>query len=280
MKQDHMKKVHMKNNAISFLLVLFFAYSSGLYAGDSRAVVEREDWKGFFDKYDAAGTIVVVDARDNRRTVSAFNATRGKVRYAPASTFKVPHSLFALEEGVVKDEFQVFKWDGIERSFAPHNQDQNLRSAMRNSAVWVYDIFAQQIGEKRARKHLKEIHYGNADPSSKAGSYWIEGNLSISAFEQADFLQKLYKNTLPFRVQHQLLVKDIMIVQAEKDWILRAKTGWEGRYGWWVGWVEVPAGPIFFALNIDTPDRLEDLYKREAIVRDILISIQALPSRG
>ena len=53
-----------------------------------------------------------------------------------------------------------------------------------------------------------------------------------------------------------------MIVEAEKDWILRAKTGWEGRHGWWVGWVEWSAGPVFFALNIDTPNRWEDLYKR------------------
>ena len=68
-----------------------------------------------------------------------------------------------------------------------------------------------------------------------------------------------------------------MIVEAEKDWILRAKTGWEGRHGWWVGWVEWSAGPVFFALNIDTPNRWEDLYKREAIARDILISIRALP---
>ena len=34
--------------------------------------------------------------------------------------------------------------------------------------------------------------------------------------------------------------------------------------------------PVFFALNIDTPNRWEDLYK-EAIARDILISIRALP---
>ena len=51
----------------------------------------------------------------------------------------------------------------------------------------------------------------------------------------------------------------------------------EGRHGWWVGWVEWSAGPVFFALNIDTPNRWEDLYKREAIARDILISIRALP---
>ena len=44
-----------------------------------------------------------------------------------------------------------------------------------------------------------------------------------------------------------------------------------GRLGEW------SAGPVFFALNIDTPNRWEDLYKREAIARDILISIRALP---
>ena len=91
------------------------------------------------------------------------------------------------------------------------------------------------------------------------------------------FLKKLYQNDLPFELEHQRLLKDVMIVEAEKDWILRAKTGWEGRHGWWVGWVEWSAGPVFFALNIDTPNRWEDLYKREAIARDILISIRALP---
>jgi beta-lactamase class D len=82
---------------------------------------------------------------------------------------------------------------------------------------------------------------------------------------------------LPFKVEHQRLVKDIMINRAERDWILRAKTGWEGRYGWWVGWVEHPTGAVFFALNIDTPNRMDDLYKREAIARAVLRSIGALP---
>jgi beta-lactamase class D len=80
-------------------------------------------------------------------------------------------------------------------------------------------------------------------------------------------------------VEHQRLVKDIMIGEAGRDWILRAKTGWEGRMGWWVGWVEWPAGPVFFALNIDTPDRTADLPKREAIARAVLRSLGALPPR-
>ena len=69
-----------------------------------------------------------------------------------------------------------------------------------------------------------------------------------------------------------------MIVEAGRNWILRAKTGWEGRMGWWVGWVEWPTGPVFFALNIDTPNRTGDLAKREQIARKILQSIDALPA--
>ncbi len=231
----------------------------------------------YFKKYNAKGTIVVLDKRNNHNKSYVYNQKRAEQRYSPASTFKIPHTLFALDAGLVKDEFQVFPWDGVKRGYSPHNQDQNLRSAMRNSAYWVYDIFAEQLGEKKAANYLKKIAYGNTDVSTPKGSYWIDGKLAISAYEQIEFLENLYKNELPFKVEHQLLVKDIMVTEAQKNWILRAKTGWQGKHGWWVGWVEWPSGPVFFALNIDTPERMKDLYKRQAIVRDILISIEALP---
>jgi beta-lactamase class D len=240
---------------------------------------ESNDWGKYFKKYQAQGTIVVLDKRDNQEKSLVFNEQRAKRRYSPASTYKIPHSLFVLDAGLVKDEFQVFPWDGIERSYPPHNQDQNLRSAMRNSAVWVYDLFAKQLGDNVASNYLKKIDYGNADISTETGSYWIDGKLAISAYEQITFLQRLYRNTLPFKVAHQLLIKDIMVVEAQPQWLLRAKTGWQGRYGWWVGWVEWPTGPVFFALNIDTPNRMKDLYKRQAIVRDILRSLDALPNK-
>ncbi|ABV87957.1 Beta-lactamase [Shewanella pealeana ATCC 700345] len=249
----------------------------------SAAYEEQSDWQAHFDKYHAKGTIVVLDKRDATAKAMVLDNQRAHKRYSPASTFKIPHSLFALDSNLVKDEFQVFNWDGIERSYSPHNQDQNLRSAMRSSAVWVYDEFAKQLGESKAQNYLSLIDYGNADPSfehssTDGSSYWIDGKLAISAAEQVEFLQKLYRNQLPFELAAQLLVKDIMIVEAGRDWILRAKTGWQGQHGWWVGWVEWPTGPVFFALNIDTPNRMQDLYKREAIVREVLQSIDALPA--
>lgn len=239
---------------------------------------ERPDWGAFFDEFDAQGTIVVVDERVGTQATWVHDEERADQRFSPASTFKIPHTLFALDAGSVRDEFQVFEWDGIERSFSGHNRDQDLRSAMRNSALWVYQGFADEIGEERARDYMSRIDYGNADPSVDEGDYWVDGNLAISAHEQISFLRRLYYNELPFSIEHQRLVKDLMIVEAGRSWVLRAKTGWEGRMGWWVGWVEWPTGPVFFALNIDTPNRGDDLAKREQISRAILRSIDALPA--
>lgn len=239
-------------------------------------VQDRADWGRTFTEFRATGTLVVVDERQQPATTHVFNRDRSKQRLSPASTFKIPHTLFALEAGAVADEFQVFKWDGVRRGFSGHNQDQTLRSAMRNSTLWVYQEFARQIGGAKARAYLQSSSYGNADPTTPQGDYWVDGALRISAVEQVAFLRQLYRNGLPFKLDHQRLVKDLMVREATSGWILRAKTGWEGRHGWWVGWVEAPEGAVFFALNIDTPQRLQDLPKREQIVRAILRSMGLL----
>ncbi|MBW4552001.1 MAG: class D beta-lactamase [Aphanocapsa sp. GSE-SYN-MK-11-07L] len=245
-------------------------------------LTERPDWRNIFNKFAAVGTILVVDERQDTQATWVVDEARSRERYSPSSTFKIPHALIALDTGVVRDEFQIFPWDGRKRywqsaNLESWNQDQDLRSSMRNSVIWVYQEFAKNIGENRARSYLKKIDYGNADTSGATEGYWLDGNLSISAHEQISFLKRLYRTDLPLQVEHQRLVKDIMIVEAGQNWILRGKTGWTGDIGWWVGWVEQPTGPVFFALHIDTPNGIEDLPKREGIVRSILQSINALP---
>ncbi len=237
---------------------------------------EKAEWSRFFTEADAQGSIVVLDARGQSENTLVSNAARAERRYSPASTFKIPHSLFALDAGLLRDEFQVIPWDGVKRSQPAWNQDQDLRSAMRNSTVWVYERFAKQLGDARETAYMRKIGYGNAVVAGDK-PFWVEGDLAISSFEQIAFLQRLYRNQLPFKVEHQRLVKDVMINEAGPDWILRAKTGWTGKIGWWVGWVEWPTGPVFFAMNMDTPNRLGDLAKRQSITRSVLRSIDALP---
>lgn len=241
----------------------------------------RTDWEKFFTDEGVTGTIVVVDDRTGRTSV--YNPERAHRQFSPASTFKLPHALFALDAGIVRDEFQTFRWDSTKREVASWNADQHLRSSMRNSTVWVYQLFARQIGTDREREYLQKIDYGNQNISGGVDRFWLDGGLRISAREQIAFLKKLYHNQLPFKVEHQRLVKDIMIVEAGRNYIVRAKTGWtggqRGQIGWWIGWVEWHEGPVFFALNIDMPRGGADAPKREQIGRAILRSTNALPAR-
>ena len=251
--------------------------STNLFAQDWQS---QKNWAKFFTDAQVQGTIAVLDQRNQSALV--YDLKRAQTPFIPASTFKIPHALFALDAGIIKDEFQVLPWDGVKRTFDFWNRDQNLRSSIRQSVVWVYQRFARELGETREREYLKRIDYGNAQPTGGIDQFWLTGGLRISAIEQITFLQKLYRNQLPFRIDHQRLVKDVMINEAQKDYILRAKTGWATDrktvdLGWWVGWVERPDGVVFFALNIDMPNGLKDAGKRQLIARKILQSISALP---
>lgn len=238
----------------------------------------RPDWVEFFEAEEvAAGTLVIVDRRAGREAHWVVNADRAGERFSPASTFKVPHTLFALRAGAIEDEFEVIPWDGVERDVPAWNQDQTLRSALRHSTVWAFQRLAREIGRMRESAYLGEIGYGNARLGEEVDAFWLDGSLRISAYEQVDFLRRLHALALPFDEADQRLVKDIMIHEAGRDWILRAKSGWDGAVGWWIGWVEWPTGPVFFALNLDTPGRLADLPKREGITRAVLRRLEALP---
>ena len=237
----------------------------------------RPAWAPFFQDAEAQGTIVVLDERGAAPLAGVHAPERAGRRLSPASTFKIPHSLFALDAGLVRDEFQTFRWDGKQRGVPAWNADQDLRSAFRNSAVWVYEGFAREMGLAREQAYLHKIRYGNQSVAGPS-PFWVDGDLAISAQEQIALLRALQRNQLPFSIAHQRLVKDIMVSEAGRDWILRAKSGWSGSVGWWVGWIEWPTGPVFFALNIDTPGRLADLPKRIEITRSVLRSIDALPA--
>ena len=95
----------------SAVFVVCFMLVSTVHSASTPVVHERQDWKTFFDQHDAVGTLVVLDQRSANAVFQVYNSKRASTPYLPASTYKIPHALFALEHGVVKDEFQVFKWD-------------------------------------------------------------------------------------------------------------------------------------------------------------------------
>jgi len=127
-------------------------------------------------------------------------------RTLPASTFKVPHALIALQTGVVTGK-TVIKWDGTKRDYPTWNQDQTLESAIRMSAVWVFQQFATAIGRERELEYLRLFRYGSATFGHDVTDFWLNGDLQISPVEEVAFLRRMLSYELPVDRVHVDTVK-------------------------------------------------------------------------
>jgi beta-lactamase class D len=211
--------------------------------------------------------------------IIASDKNRSGEAKLPASTFKIPNSLIALETGVVEDpDKDVFKWDGVTRPIEAWNKDHTLRSAIAASAVPVYQEIARRIGEARMQKYVDLFDYGNRDIGGGIDQFWLTGNLRIDPVQQVDFVDRLRRGVLPVSKRSQELVRDILPVTKVGDAVIRAKSGLLGAergqpsLGWMVGWAEKGSAPTVFALNMDCPDpRLvpERMVLTQACLKDI-----------
>ena len=199
-----------------------------------------------FGKYD--GSAVILDLNSSERTVFG---TRADERFSPCSTFKILNSMIALDSGVVKDENEVIKWDGVKREYPAWNQDHTMRSAIAVSAVWFYQELASRIGEQRMKVYVSRVKYGNADTSNTLTDFWLgNGSLKISLNEQVDFFSRLMRNDLEFPQHLMDTVKDIITLEKSDTYLLGGKTGSCGGAGWFVGFVQNHDKTTVFAFNI------------------------------
>ncbi len=190
--------------------------------------------------------------------IIASDKNRSGEAKLPASTFKIPNSLIALETGVVGDpDKDIFKWDGVVRSIEGWNRDHTLRSAIAASAVPVYQEIARRIGQERMQKYVDLFDYGNRDIGGGIDQFWLTGNLRIDPVQQVDFVDRLRRGVLRVSTRSQELVRDILPVTRVGDTVIRAKTGLVGAetgkpsLGWLVGWAEKGSEQTVFALNMD-----------------------------
>lgn len=244
-----MKK--LKNLAVFLLLigVAFLAYMqpSGEAKGNKDNLnVKKLDVDNYFANYD--GTFILRDIRNGETFI--YNNERANQKFAPQSTFKVPNSLIGLQVGAVENEYDIKYWDGVEREIPVWNQDHVLGSAMRNSVVWYYQAMARDIGEARMKEWVQKIAYGNQDISGGIDQFWLSNSMKISPLEQADFMEKLDKEELPFDKDVMKIVKRMMI-QAEGDhYTLYGKTGQGSGIGWYVGFIKLKDHSYVFVTNI------------------------------
>ncbi len=232
------------------------------------------------------GTFAAYKAVDNAFVVSDTTRTRDAV--LPASTYKIPHSVIALETGVVADpDKNIFKWDGKTYAIKEWNKDHTLRTAIAASAVPVYQQIARRIGAERMQKYLDAFDYGNRNIGGGIDRFWLTGELRISPMQQLAFIDKLRRRALPVSKRAQDLTADILPVTKFGDSLIRAKTGLIGvddrtamsgikaSLGWLVGWAEKGSAQTVFALNLDIREP-KHTASRVKIVQQCLSDIGAI----
>lgn len=217
----------------------------------AREVIARNDLASVFQEMSVAGTFAAFDANGNRLIV--VDPERAARRYIPASTFKIPNTLIAVETGAVTAPDELFRYDGKPRAVKAWEKDMTLREAITVSNVPVYQEVARRVGLQRYATWMDRLDYGNREVGATVDEFWLKGPLQISAIEQAQFLGALAKGQLKASHQAQAIARDMIRIEAKGSRVLFAKTGWTGKIGWWVGWVEDGARATAFALNIDMP---------------------------
>lgn len=214
------------------------------------------------------GTLII--ASEDSLITYICNSARASTCLCPASTFKIANSIIAIEEGVLKDQYEMVKWDGQKHFLEAWNQDQNLKSAFKASCVWFYQELAQKIGHERYLKYFERWDYGNCLTGENITTFWLEGggDLAITPLEQIHFLQKIYHQKLPISFRTYAILQEIMLEEVSADHKIYSKTGaatknWVG-HGWYVGYITSQKQTWFFVTNI-LINGIEDLSKRKAV---------------
>jgi beta-lactamase class D len=194
-------------------------------------------------------------------------------RTTPASTFKIPHALIALDTGVVKDADALVKWDGRKYWIESWHRDHSLRTAIYESVVWFFQGTARAIGPERMREYLTALDYGNAKVEGAIDAFWLDdGSLVISPEEQLDFMARLHRGELTRGQEHVPLLREMLLrpdlyasrvpegtvlPKVHPQMVFSAKTGTGSHDGsavtWLVGHVACPEREHVFVSRVLAP---------------------------
>ncbi len=229
-----------------------FASDFGLfYSPNNTMNIVEADYSDLFNGI--SGCAIVFDAQSS--VCSAYNVPMITKRVAPCSTCKIYSALNALEHGIITPENNMLMWDRINRDFPEWNRDQTLRTAIRNSVNWYFQILDQSVGADELEQFYQKIGYGNGYIGDDTAYYWNGRGLRISPLEQIELLIKLYYNDFSFDKANTDAVKEALFVSDNNGNKLYGKTGTGTAHGndvmgWFVGYVETENNVYFVTVSL------------------------------
>ena len=220
----------------------------------------------------------------NSGQLYVYNSDRCEEGFLPASTFKIPNSIIALETGIAADENLVIPWDSIPRKVPSWNQDHTMQTAFQASCVPYYQEIARRIGATRMQEWVHKLQFGRMDiRNENLTNFWLKGKSRITPYGELDFIERLVTDKLPIKPSTTHKIKTIMTIASDSSgMVMRGKTGWavdgNRNIGWFVGAIERPDGERFVFVNnveakVGTIRNEDFMMSRKNIVGKVLGSL-------
>ncbi len=139
---------------------------------------ERPDFAKYFKDAGVDGAFLLYDLKNDKYL--SYNAKRLQQGYIPASTYKIFNSLVALETGVIRDENEILKWDGVVRLVRLY---QNKLPFSQRAIDIVKDILIFETGDDyilRAKTGwAKQVGWFVGYVERKDNVYFFANNIDI-----------------------------------------------------------------------------------------------------
>ncbi len=229
--------------------------------------ITTQEFSTLFKNYNAC--FVLYNVNENK-IVSEYNPNNYcNQRLSPDSTFKIPLSLMAFNQGLI-NQATVFKWDGKKGVIPEHDRDQTPNTWLKYSALWVSQRLTPQLGLPLIKHYLAGFNYGNQNFTGDPGMNndithaWLSSGLKISAMEQLRFLKEMLSNQLPVSKEAVIHTKtNLYIGKLENgaDYFGKTGSGRNGRNerlsnpsklrdGWFIGFIQNGDQQYIFVSNL------------------------------
>jgi len=189
----------------------------------------KNDSINYFDKTE--GCFLLYNMKTNELEKVIGNE-RCYLQLPACSTFKVPLAVMAFDSKILKNENVILKWDGKKDLRVESNRDHNAKTWMNQSIVWFSQRLTPMLGKDKFQKYINDFDYGNKDLRGGIQQAWLvspadKGSaLKISAYEQLEFMKKLWTNNLPASFYSMQTTRDITYLETSpRGTRISGKTG-------------------------------------------------------
>ncbi|MCL7989177.1 penicillin-binding transpeptidase domain-containing protein [Sphingobacterium sp. lm-10] len=267
-----------------FYLLLFSTNMGSAFGQELLSDRYASAFRDILTEHNLLGTVLVFDAQQDSFYSNDFQ--RAAQGFLPASTFKIPNTLIALETHIVTDENSILHWDGKKRNNVRWEKDLTLKEAFRLSCVPCYQEIAGKIGLPSMLDYLTLFSYPGMDVRQETlQNFWLVGDSKISTFQQVQFLRDFYNRKIPLSDSTYQTMLKVLEIESQPTYSWSGKTGWStdhGDNGWFVGYLRRGSALYYFAANLEPKDADhvdEFLVAREQAVRQALQAMHAFEEK-